>query len=480
MLNLALVKSAFQMKTIDSIENLLDLAKIEIRKKRYSTSNWLFGRGWNQEIFKEKRFLEKKDLDKISVDIPIFFIRVCGHIATANSFALSKILELKKSENLLHYIDLETGILKESAVKLCYDAMDKPSQEQVEELIKIGQNELLKQGITSIGSDDLLSLPGKDRKLIFSAYRNLVSKKELKIRVSQQSVLQNISELQDFLKEKEEVKDDDWFKTNVLKILQDGSLGARTASLIESYCDDLDNYGLKIHSEEKLYELMKLAHRSGLQIAVHCIGDESAITIVDLLVKIQTLFPRKDTRHGIVHAQILNESILKKMNENSIMAYIQPIFIDSDMDIIYERIGKLRAQYSYIWKTMKNKGIKILGGSDAPVVSHNIMENIHCAITRNKINEKNSFPFLENEKLSVLDSIKLFTSEGAYSTFEENKKGTLEIGKFADMVVLSEDIFSTPINNIKNVFIVKTIVNGELVFDNEKNMKMEAENGCCL
>ncbi len=467
MLNLALVSSTFQMKTINSIENLIYLSKKELDKKKYSISNWLFGRGWNQEIFKEKRFLEKKDLDKISTTIPIFYIRVCGHIATANSLALSKILTLEKSKHLLQYIDISTGILKETAVKLCYDAMDKPSQEQVEELIKIGQNELLKYGVTSIGSDDLLSLPGKDRKLIFSAYRNLVLKKELKIRVSEQSVLQNIDELKEFLKENGNTKDDTWFRTNILKILQDGSLGARTASLIEGYSDDLNNYGLKIHNEEELYELMKLAHISGLQIAIHCIGDESAKTIINLLIKINSLYPRKDVRHGIVHAQILNEDILKKMNENSIMAYIQPIFIDSDMDIIYERIGKERSQYSYIWNTMKKRGIKILGGSDAPVVSHNIMENIHCAITRNKVSEKNSSPFLENEKLSVLDSVKLFTSEAAYSTFEENKKGTLELGKFADMIILSEDIFSIPINKIKNTSILKTIVNGEIVFTNK-------------
>jgi len=231
----------------------------------------------------------------------------------------------------------------------------------------------------------------------------------------------------------------------------------------EPYNDDQSTKGILIFSEDELKEIFEKAHKNGLQIAVHAIGDGAIDLNVNLINEINKKEEGNPLRHGIVHAQFTNEEILKEMKKGEILAYIQPVFVSTDMKIAEERVGKDRLKKAYAWKSMIDMGIKVPGSSDAPVESFDIIENIYYAVTRRSKEGEPEEGWLPKEKLSVEEAVRLFTSEAAYASFEENIKGSLEEGKLADMVVLDKNIFEIDKDEIKDTNIIHTIVNGKIV-----------------
>lgn len=465
MLNYAFIENSLKFFEDNSIKEVLK--KVESLKSKVKEDNWIFGRGWNQEKFQdENRFLRKDDLDSISKDIPIFLIRVCGHIAVANTKALEKIIFLDKSKNFIDNIDIENGILREGAVKLCYDAMAPLKKTEIENLIKIAVKDLNKCGITSVHSDNFLSLPGKNYKTIIEAFKSLEDKNELTVRVCDQASFTDKKDLEEFLNNKKysEIASE-FYKIGPIKIYQDGSLGAKTALLREPYVNDEKNFGIEIHKEGELKDIIKIVHNSNRQIIVHTIGDKALEEVLDGVKEANEKYKRTNHRHGVVHAQITDLKLLKRLKKEEMIVYIQPVFMATDMDVVKKFIGEEREKNSYAWKTMKNLEIHISGGSDSPVESFNILENIQIGVTRKKLNNFPEKSWIPEEKLSVEEAVEIFTKEGAYASFEEELKGSLEINKYADLVVLDKDIYCVPDENIKNIKVLKTIINGKIVYE---------------
>lgn len=465
MLNYAFIETNLKLFDCSSIG---DIQNKVLERKGINKDNkeWIFGRGWNQENFIDGgEKLEKKDLDKISKDIPIFLIRVCGHEAVANTKALEEILELEKAKDFFKYIDKEKGILLEGAVKLCYDAMLPFNYKKIEKLIKVAATDLNKCGITSVHSDNFLSLPGKNYKEIIKAFKNLDERGELTVRVCDQASFTNKEDLKKFINDRKysEVKSK-FYKIGPIKIYQDGSLGAKTALLKEGYINDEQNHGIAIHSIQNLKEMIEIAHKDERQVIVHTIGDLALEQVLDCIENVNFEYPRNDHRHGVVHAQITTPELLEKIKRNKMIVYIQPVFVSSDMGIVERLIGKEREGKSYAWKSMKNKGIVISGGSDSPVERFDILENMQVGITRKKLGDINRGSWLPQEKLTKEDSLEIFTKNGAFSSFEEKLKGTLEIGKVGDFVVLDTDIFKVEDDSIKDIRVLKTVVNGVIVY----------------
>ena len=179
---------------------------------------------------------------------------------------------------------------------------------------------------------------------------------------------------------------------------------------------------------------------------------------------------RKDNkkgRHGIVHCQITNPRILEKMKEQDLLAYIQPVFIDLDMNTVEPAVGARRMDKIYAWKSMLDMGIHASGGSDAPVVSFDAMENIYFAVTRKNIKGQPEEGWIPSEKMSVDEAVKLFTKNAAYASYTEKENGTIETGKNADLVVLEKDIYSIDPDEIKTVKVDMTVLGGKVVFERE-------------
>ena len=466
LLNYAFVAESFKMFDVRSIQNVIEEGRLRVEKmKDLDQSHWLYGRGWNHQNFSdEERFLTRHDLDKISTERPILFIRVCGHVAAVNTIAMEIVKGLPQTKDYLDQIDFENGILTEASVKLCYNAMNTPSVEEVKKYILAVQNDYNKRGITSIESDNFLSLPGRNRQNIVAAHRQLASEGLLTLRIREQASFTAFEDMKVFIDEGNRTGDGDGFYTiGPIKLYQDGSLGARTALMNEPYVNDGDNCGLMVHTKEDLQNCVDYAYDHGMQILVHTIGDKASDMVCDAYEEAISKYGKKENRLAINHLQIVSPDLIERMQKNDFLAYIQPVFVASDKAMVDKLVGEERSKLSYLWKSMVDAGLTCCGGSDSPVEDFDVLSGIQLAVTRDCLGE-NTEGWHPEEKLSVYEAVKLFTINNAYGAFEEKVKGSLELGKLADMVVLGEDIFEVDPHEIYKIPIMRTIVDGKEVW----------------
>lgn len=434
---------------------------------------WLIGRCMNQDHFKDKRMPTKDDLNKISTTIPIVILRVCHHIAVVND----KALELLSSNGVLPAVEggefllgkdgKPNGILTENALQLIYNTLSKPSVSKVKELILKTTNEMAAHGITSAHSDDFASVEHFED--VITAYRELGEENLLKVRVNQQCLIKDSKELLEFIHKGYASKVfNPYYSLGALKILSDGSLGARTAYLRNPYHDEPSTRGVFVETKEQLLERMKLADDNGMQIAVHAIGDGAIEAIFDCFQELDAKNNyRNPLRHGIVHCQITDKELLERFNKQNILAYIQPIFLEYDLHMVEDRVGKELASTSYAFKTLMDSGVHTSGGSDCPVEHFNIMNNIYCGVARKDLFGQPVEGFHVEEALTMRQALQAFTMEGAYASREEQVKGSLEKGKYADFVVLDKDLLQIENEEIRNVNVLMTVMGGKTTYRNE-------------
>jgi len=246
--------------------------------------------------------------------------------------------------------------------------------------------------------------------------------------------------------------------------LLDGSLGAKTASLTYDYADDPGNRGILCYTEEELDEMVSLAHKNNISVAIHGIGDNAIYMIFNSIKKAQDECHRDDARHGIVHCQIVDETLTNLFKEMDVLALVQPIFLHYDLHIVESRVGKEKAKLTYNYKTMMDLGIHVSFGTDCPVEDLNPLNCIYCAVTRKDLNGYPENGFNPDEKVSVYEAVYDYTVGSAYASFEENIKGKILKGMLADLTVLNEDIFKIEEDKIKDVVVDLTMVDGKIVY----------------
>jgi len=450
-----------------SLQELLDAIKEVVIDKQY-IGTWLRGRGWNQDYFEDqKRFPTRYDLDLVSKDIPIYITRACGHVCVVNSKALELANVTKDTKQIKggHFdVDHQNeplGIFRENAISLINNKISPPTKEEVKEMIKKACISLNKYGVTTCQTDDF-TVFDCDYKEIIKAYQELEKEQLLTVKVYEQSQFKNIHSLKQYYQDTyKDFKASHYFNLGPLKLLGDGSLGARTAYLNEPYQDEQNNYGIAIYSEEELYTMMGFANKVGMQIAIHSIGDGIMDRILNVYERILKENPSTQHRHGIIHCQIMNQKQVKKMKELNLIAYIQSIFLDYDIQIVYDRVGK-RADTSYCYKTLYQELRCLSNGSDAPVEKPSVVKGIQCAITRKTIRKQG--PYLEKEALTLKEALASYTIKGAYASFEEDKKGSIEYNKVADFVILEENPYEVANEHIHLIKVWKTFVDGKCVY----------------
>ena len=443
------------------------LAEAQKYYDEHPDAKWMYCRGWNEDNFTgEKRYPTKQELDAISNEIPILFVRVCGHVAVTNTPGLEGIMGLEQGPAVADKIHMDDGRLYEDACPLFYLILEKPGQDYIENLLKFGMKELNKCGITVCQPDDFKSVPGANWRDIMAAYKALEARGEMTVRIYQQCLFERFCDYEEFLEAGHKTgQGGDFYKLGPLKLLLDGSLGAKTAALTEPYEGTEDEYGIAILSQEELEEFVIAAQKNHTQVAVHCIGDKAMEMCIEAFKKANEVYPLEDMRHGIVHVQITTEHVIDEMAANGIVAYIQPVFVDYDMGIAEACVGAERVQHTYAWKKLIDKGIICVGGSDAPVESFDVLDNIYYAVTREKLKGGPEGGWLPQYKLSVDEAIRLFTSYAAKSMFSEDKLGMLKEGFFADLVVLDEDLYEVEPHHIKDVKVLRTVCGGKTVYE---------------
>ncbi len=449
------------LRPAKSVGEFISILKTYVGK---NTGKWITGGNWNHESWDIKLLPTKKLIDNFSTDTPVFINRIDGHIGLANSLALKIAGISRHSENPAGgIIDKDsngepTGILKDSAITLVTSVIPPPTEHEYYEAALASLEEAKRFGITSIQDITL--------KNDLITYQNLLQNEELSCRIYTRLPLQDYANLVNA-----GIKynfGNDKLKIGSLKAFSDGSLGANTAWFIDSYNDSPENFGLpmEIVLNGNLSQWSLDADKNKLQLSIHAIGDKANSYLLYLLSDIIEKNGDWDRRFRIEHAQHVKKSDLKRISKLKAIVSAQPYHLHDDGNWAEKKIGFNRVQESFSFRSMLNSGVILCFGSDFPVVSLNPMLGIYSAVTRRTSDGQNHDGWVSNEKISIEEAIKCYTINNAYAAFEEGIKGSIEPGKLADMVVLNENILSIDHENIKDVKVKMTILDGEIIYNN--------------
>ncbi len=395
-------------------------------------------------------------IDDFTNDIPVFLSRSDGHMALANSAALkaagitSKTPDVDGGEIERDAQGNPTGIFKDNAMPLVSRHIPDYSPEQYSRALDAAMAYVAKQGVSSVHHMGTLA--------DFEIFKTKQDSGKLKTRIYSTAPLWQYEKI---LERKAELNaSDPWLKLNGAKIFADGSLGSKTAYFKEPYLDAPDESGLLMDDPKHMLEGILLADKAGLQVVVHAIGDQANHFILDFYEEaIKTNGPR-DRRMRIEHVQHLLPEDVVRFGELGVIASMQPWHLMDDGRWAERTIGHERAKTTYCFRSLLDAGAIVAFGSDWFVAPPVPLEGIYAALTRHTLD--GGFPdgWIPEEKISLEEALKAYTLDAAYASFEEDIKGSLEVGKLADFVVLGKDLFSIDAKEIKDVEVLNTFVGG--------------------
>ena len=446
----------------------LDEIKSRIRAKidELPEGAWIIGRGWDHTLFNKGVWPDKSMLDEIAPNNPVFLRRVDGHSVWVNSLALKAAGITKETTNPLGgeivrdaHAGEPTGILTENAIDLVDKVIPEPSKEELTLAIRKALEEARKYGVTSIQDNSNLG--------VIDIYKELLKNGELTVRVSEWLPFDWINEMKklDNIRKKFP-KHSNMLRPGLLKGFADGSMGSSTAYFFEPYSDDSTNYGIPLYTQEELTELVVKADKAGYQMGIHAIGDKANHMVLNAYEQSIKLNGKRDSRHRIEHAQVLRSEDIKRFYKLGVIASMQPTHCIDDMRWAESRIGHERCVGAYAWGSFLDCEAKLAFGTDWPVEPLNPMLGLYSAVTRQSIEK--GLPvggWFPEQRLTVEETVRAYTLEAAYAEFQETIKGSIEPGKLADIVILSDDIFTIPPKEILNTRVVMTILGGKIIYE---------------
>lgn len=448
--------SNLQLQDCTSLDEVLDKVKEKAMQK--NKGEWIIGRGWNQDNFVDVKYPTKAMLDEITRDHPILLTRCCGHIAVANSKAIECVHVTSETTIDGGDFDLETGLFKEMAIELMHHAFPEVTVSDLKDYIQEATKECHQYGITSVQSDDFVSFT-KDYHLPLQAYRELEKDGLLKLRVHQQCQFIERKDFQQFINEDQlNQNSNELFTLGPIKVVGDGSLGARTAKMSKPYHDDTSTTGMVNYTQDDFDYFVKMGQDYKMGTIIHTIGDGCLDMVLESFKKY--LDDKNSTRSGLVHVQITRNDQLELIGQLKLHCYIQSCFIDYDCRIVRNRVGET-ADTSYAFKTL-SKLTTISNGSDSPVEPVDCFKGIECALTRSSIGSKDTYRL--EEALTLQEAIDSYTKDGAYASFEENNKGQLIEGMVADIIILNQDPYEINTTDLHTIQVNRTIFNGKTVY----------------
>lgn len=429
----------------------------------YSKSNPgvpILGQGWDQNDWEVKTYPTKDKLDELFSDQIIALKRVDGHALLVNQFTLdlagidlSTEVEggvfVRKNGSL-------TGVLIDNAMDQVYNALPKPSIEQQTQALLAAQKICFENGLTTV---DDAGLDKEQLQLIDS----LQKKGILDIRVY--GMISNTPENLDYYLEKGPIQTP-YLNVRSVKVYADGALGSRGAALKNDYSDDKGNRGSFVTPVDEIEKLAFILAKKGFQMNTHAIGDAANHEVLEAYKKALTFDP--DPRWRIEHAQVVSRKD-REVFGNKIIPSIQPTHATSDMFWADERLGEERIQNAYAYKSLLDWSGKIVLGTDFPVEHVSPLKTFYAAVARTTENKFPEGGFQMDEALTRMEALKGMTIWAAYANFEEKIKGSIEIGKVADMVILQKDIMDIRIDAVPKVNVIATILNGDIVYQKLNN-----------
>jgi len=436
----------------DSMEEVVNRLKTHAGQVE---DEWVLGRGWDQNLWEDTQMPCNKLLNKAFPDRPVYIVRVDGHAGIANEKALS-IANIDNNTKIsggdvVKENGNPTGLLMGRAMGLVTSKIPSPSKEETIRLIEEAQQKLFSVGLTSVSD---AGLDKEEIEMLDSLHKS----GELKIRIYAM-LNPNEENFKAFLSSGPYITDK--LTVSSIKLFADGALGSRGALLLEPYSDDKNNKGLTVETTDFLEEVCKLAFKNNFQVNTHCIGDSAVRLMLNIYKKF--LEPENDRRWRIEHSQVVSPDDFYMFGKYNIVPSVQTIHAVSDMGWAPDRLGD-RIKYAYAFKTLLEQNEWIANGSDFPIEPTNPLFGYHAAFTRTDKDGNPKGGFLPEEALSREEALKAMTIWAAKANFEEKIKGSLEKGKFADFVVLNEDLLEVEESKLYDLKIEKTFVNGEMVF----------------
>ena len=428
---------------------------------QHKEGEWITGSGWDHTLWPDKRFPNRQQLDAVAPLNPVILTHISGHVAVANSLALKK-AEIDKSTSNPPGGEIEhdglgepTGMLKEgAAMALVRVRIPDPSMEERRRGIELVLGNVARNGVTSVQDNSAWE--------DFQVYQQLKEDGKLTARITEWLPFNaSLNDLQD--RRAQGGTTDPWLKTGALKAVTDGALGSRTAAMLEPYSDDPSSTGIFTYDPDKLRAMAIERDKAGFQLNFHAIGDRANRIALDVFEAVVKANGRRDRRDRIEHAQVVAPMDFQRFAELKVIASMQPSHQTTDMRWAEDRVGSERIKGAYAWNTMLKNGVRLAFGTDYPVEPVSPFRGLYACVTRERPEGGPRNGWEPQEKISLADCIRAYTSGSAYAQFEEGKKGELKLGEYADFVVLSDDLTKIPPAQYTKVRVLRTVVGGKTV-----------------
>jgi predicted amidohydrolase YtcJ len=442
------------------------LERVRGKAEQIPEGNWIVGRGWDETKRTDVAELPTKgDLDSIAPDHPVYLQRADAHVGWANSLALrmagiDRDREDPYGGRIVRDENGEpTGILQETAKKIVEDILPGETPESRSKSLRKGLAEAARLGITGIHDN-----ASAEDIALFQDFRE---RGELTLRVN--TLVRGWEVPQPFLEPMIATGartgfGDDWIKFGALKISLDGTLGSRTAAMLEPYSDDPENTGVFRISHEELDPIVEQAHRHNVQIALHAIGDAACQMALDSIERAIKAHPRVDHRHRIEHEQAITPRDLQRFAELQVITSLQPCHAITDLAWVEDRVGPERLSTAYAWKSFVESGAPICLGTDWPVETLDPRVGLYASVTRQDLNGTPPGGVNPSEALTIEQALKGYTLDAAWAEFAENRKGSIEPGKYADFVLVEQDPRQVEPRALLDLEVLATIVEGKPVY----------------
>lgn len=461
---------AIELKSVHSEEEFT--RRITEKVKTLPPGRWLQGGDWDEEAWPSARLPTRWLIDSVTPDNPVLISRYDGHSALANSRALQMAGVTKETLDPPGGVIVRdprtgepTGVLKEAAQGLVARFVPRPSEAEMEEALRAALKEAARVGVTSVqnitvdsdspngsftGEIRLLRRAEQEGWLTCRMYEIVPGRHWQKL--AEAGVSHGFGS--------------EFLKLGAVKAFADGSLGSRTAWMFEPFDDDPGNRGLPtdlLNPPAKMEALARGAEEAQIQLCVHAIGDRAISTMLDIYSRLGRGNPAR-LRLRIEHAQHVRPADFARFGKLGVIASMQPYHCIDDGRWAEKRIGHVRAGSSYAWRSMLEAGVSLAFGSDWPVAPLDPLLGIYAAVTRATPDGAHPGGWIPEQRLAVEEAVRGYTQGAAYAAFEEQEKGTIAPGKLADVVVLSDNLFSLPPEKIQDARVVLTILGGKVVY----------------
>ncbi|MCQ2561056.1 MAG: amidohydrolase [Clostridia bacterium] len=457
-----------------SLQEVIDRCKKFAEDNPELTAGGILGNGWMEDIFTsgEKRHPDKREMNQVSDKVPVFVRRSDGHVAAANDVLIAMVKAQPEYAELVEkgLVELDeqgepTGFFKEAATTLCEAQFPKPDAADYASYLSKAAYHAASFGITSVQSNDVCE-PVGPYDICFEGVRKAFEEDMCPIRYSLQTCFHSPEEFEEDLKTGQYSRgngSNPLFKLGPLKLICDGSLGGRTALMLDEYCDKPGTYGVTSIDKETLNKYCGIAAKNNISTAIHCIGDGAVQMAIEAFEAADPTGTNPN-RNAIVHCQVTSKEQTDRIVKDNIYVMAQPVFLNSDMRQMETRVSHEKCMESYAFGSMHRAGAHVSYGTDSPVEHCNPFAGLYCAVTRKDFSGWPENGWNADECVDIYDAVDGYTIESAWAEFEENRKGRIKPGYLADFTVCDRDIFTCAPEELLEAKAVMTVVGGKVIY----------------